>query len=252
MRCGGMKNVKYAFSVYLKHFRNFKTCDNRVKDFVCLELGPGDSLFSALITYALGGSFCYLIDIDRLATSDVIAYRQMADYLSSQGLPTPKLSDCKRLDDVLTACHACYGSSGLKSLQTIPSASVDFLFSQAVLEHVNKNEVYTTMKELHRISKKDGICSHSVDLRDHLTGSLNHLRVPECLWEATGMNRNSTNRLRYPDFLRLFKKTGFTLVRTRRRCWKTLPISKERLSHPYRAYNENDLRVRSFDIVLKA
>jgi hypothetical protein len=247
-----MENPKYAFGVYMRHFQDFRTYGNSTEGFACLELGPGDSLFSGLTTHALGGSFCHLVDIGNFASNDVLAYRRMADYLETQGLSTPKLSDCECLDDVLTTCHACYGTSGLESLQSIPAASVDFIFSHAVLEHVNRIEVWTTLKEMHRISKKGGISSHTIDLRDHLTDSLNHLRVPACFWEATAKGRNLTNRLRCSDFVKLFRRAGFKLLRTKKYRWQSLPIPREELAPEYHAYSVDDLRVAGFDIVLKA
>ncbi len=204
-----------------------------------------------LFTHSLGGSFCYLNDVNKFAIGDIAEYRKIAEYLSKQGLSPASLSNCKCLDDLLTEFHGWYGTSGLKSLQTIPSASVDFIFSNAVFEHVNKREVYSTIKELHRICKKDGVCSHTIDLRDHFKDSLNHLIIPECLWEATGMNRSFTNRLLYPDYLNLFEMAGFRIVKLFKRRWKRLPVSKEKLATPYRNYSLDDLLIESFIIVLK-
>jgi hypothetical protein len=248
---GDLTNHEATFNTYMSYFRHFKANRNKVKGFVALELGPGDSLSSVLFTHAVGGSFCYLIDVDMNATRKVARYLQMANYLGSQGLSVPNLSNCKSLEDVLSTCRGSYGTSGFKSLQKIPSESADFIFSTAVLEHVEKNQVYSTLKELHRICKKDGICVHVVDLRDHLSGSLNHLKIPESLWETTGMNANFINRLLYPDFIALFKKAGFSIIEIKKRRWRSLPIPKECFAAPYRNFSEDDLSVRSFTIVLK-
>lgn len=77
--------------------------------------------------------------------------------------------------DVLAATNSQYFTDGLSSLRSIPTHSIDFIFSQAVLEHLRKHEFLDMMKELRRILKPTGICSHQVDLKDHLGGALNNL-----------------------------------------------------------------------------
>ena len=53
------------------------------------------------------------------------------------------------------------------------------IWSQAVLEHLKKSEFLEIMIELRRIIKDDGICSHKIDLKDHLYTSLNKIRFSE-------------------------------------------------------------------------
>jgi len=47
------------------------------------------------------------------------------------------------------------------------------------LEHIRKKEFVDTIIETKRILKPNGICSHEIDLRDHLNESLNNLRFSE-------------------------------------------------------------------------
>ncbi len=75
-----MEDPEYAFSVVKKHFEKFAVY--RVSDSpVVLELGPDDSLFSAMIACALRVSCIYLIDVDvdDFARKDLHNFRDLSD-----------------------------------------------------------------------------------------------------------------------------------------------------------------------------
>ena len=61
-------------------------------------------------------------------------------------------------------------------LAHLPTNSVDFCLSNAVLEHVPKRDLALVAAELFRVLNRNGICVHRVDLKDHLGGGLNNLR----------------------------------------------------------------------------
>lgn len=114
---------------------------------------------------------CWLIlEIMLLETLDF--YQGFANTLKMQGLvAAPDLSEVQSREDVLVICGAKYLSNGLSSLKAIADGSVDFIFSQAVLEHVRRHEFLETMQECYRILRAGGSASHSVDLKDHLGGA---------------------------------------------------------------------------------
>ena len=62
----------------------------RLDNFVGLELGPGDSLLSAMAAHAHGASAYYLVDAGSFAQAPVAQYRAMAAYLAEHGRPAPK------------------------------------------------------------------------------------------------------------------------------------------------------------------
>lgn len=53
--------------------------------FVVLELGPGDSLYTALVAYGYGAARCYLIDGGDYANRNVDDYRAVARRLAGRG-----------------------------------------------------------------------------------------------------------------------------------------------------------------------
>jgi hypothetical protein len=59
---GAMEDPEYAFDVFQTHFSRVTGGLILPDGFVALELGSGDSLFSALIAKAFGASKTYLVD----------------------------------------------------------------------------------------------------------------------------------------------------------------------------------------------
>jgi hypothetical protein len=183
---GGMERPEYALSVFRRHFDAANFARKR-GNFVGLELGPGDSLFSALIARTFGASRTYLVDIGPFMCPDVTFYRHMEFHLREMGLQPPSLANCSTLNDVISACSAEYLTEGLGSLRKLPSGSVDFVWSHAVLQHVRRSEFLPTLLELRRIQCSEGVGSHSVSISDILGGKLNDLRFSRRIWESSLM-----------------------------------------------------------------
>lgn len=135
----------------------------------------------------------------------------------------------------------------------IPDASVDFIWSQAVLEHIRRAEFPEFMAETRRVLKPEGVCSHRIDLKDHLGGSLHNLRFFEAVWESRFMSDSGfyTNRLRYGELLDIFRAAGFAVHVTDRREWNAPPIRRDKLAEPFRGLSEDDLSVSEFGVVLR-
>ena len=179
---GHMEQPDYAYGVFRKHFDRADFA-RKSNCFVALELGPGDSLFSAVLATAFGASASYLNDTGSYAGRDLAPDQALVSYLEEHGFRMPSLSAISSLEEILDVCNAHYQIGGLASLSKIPDRSVDFIWSQAVFEHIRKDVFLDTMRELRCVLHNHGVSSHCVDLRDHLGGALNNLRFPESLWE---------------------------------------------------------------------
>ena len=249
---GAMEQPAYAYRVFRARFDgvNFARRDG---GFAALELGPGDTLFSALTARAHGASACYLVDVGPFARRDLQLYRAMAAFLTEHGLPVPDLAGATSLEELLARCGAQYLTGGLSSLQALPDRCVDFVWSQAVLEHVRRAELPETLRQLRRVLRDDGACSHCVDLKDHLGGALNHLRFSERLWVAEWMVRSGfyTNRVRYTEMLHLFERAGFAIESVSPTRWERLPTPRRHLATPFRDLPDEELLVSEFDIILR-
>ena len=156
------------------------------------------------------------------------------------------------MDDVAEACGAEYMTEGLDSLRKIPSASVDFVWSNAVLPYVRRNQFVPTLQELRRIQRQGGVASHTIPIKDIIGGKLNDLRFGAGIWESPLManSRFYTNRLRYLELLRLFQEAGFEPEVVREICWKTLPIPRRKMAKEFALLSEADLQVSEFDVLL--
>src|SRR5438309_2175417 len=80
---GDMNQSKRAWETFLEHARTADVLDmesavpqlqTRGNDFTVLELGPGDSLFTAVIARSLGASQTWLVDTGSFATMAIQPY----------------------------------------------------------------------------------------------------------------------------------------------------------------------------------
>lgn len=249
-RHGKMDNSAYAMNIFDMHMHNAGLAGN-LKGKVILELGPGDSISTAIIASAYSAK-AILIDAGNFVRNDIIPYKLLAATLRKKGLPAPDISKVKTVDEILAICEAKYLTNGLQSLKQIDNNSIDIIYSQAVLEHVRLSEFQNTMHECHRILKPKGISSHQVDLRDHLGGALNNLRFNEKIWESNFFAKSGfyTNRIRYNQMLDLFKKAGFEIEATRITKWPTIPTPRNKMSEEFSLVPDDELLVSVFDVLL--
>jgi hypothetical protein len=248
---GAMEQPEYAFDVFCRHFGQVQF-PRKTGGLVGLELGPGDSLFSALIAKAFGAKSLYLVDIAPFASGDLSSYKSMASFLRQQGFEVAELENCQTVEELLEICSARYLTGGLSSLRKIPTGSVDFVWSHAVMQNIRRNEFFPILKELRRVQHADGCGSHRVDLRDHLGGALNNLRFQERVWESDLIANSGfyTNRIRYTEMLKLFREAGFEVEVTNVERWAQLPTARRKMAAPFRDLPEESLTVSGFDVLL--
>lgn len=176
----------------------------------------------------------------------------MIDFLADHNLYVPHIVGKNSLTEFLKVVHANYEVEGIKSLRRISDKTIDFIWSHAVLEHVKREEFLETLCELRRILRKDGACSHRIDLKDHLGGGLNNLRFSTAFWESDFMRQSGfyTNRIRFKEMMEFFKIAGFDVVVLQIDRWSQLPILRKKLSVEFRQLEEDDLLISGFDVVL--
>jgi SAM-dependent methyltransferase len=244
-----MEQPEYAYGVFKQHFERARPDSG----FVSLELGPGDSLFSAVVTKAFGGSESYLVDKGDYALKDVHLYHALENFLKLKGFPVPNISNMQSIEEILSSCSSHYLTTGLSSLRYIPSQSVDFIWSHAVLEHVRRADFLDIMLELRRIVRSNGICSHQIDLRDHLGEALNNLRFTEQIWESDWMANSGfyTNRIQYSQMIDLFQKANFQVKVIEVKRWDKLPTPKSKMTKEFKSISDEELCVCEFSVILK-
>jgi SAM-dependent methyltransferase len=248
---GRMADPAYATRIMRKHLQAARFPTGR--PFTALELGPGDSLASIVVARALGASRVWMVDVGDFASRDLDPYRAVADHLRAEGLPAPDLAAVTDFAELCAACGAEYLTDGLASLRALDSASVDFMWSHAVLEHVHRADVDAVFAELHRVLRADGVGSHRIDLRDHFADALNNLRFSEARWESPFVYRSGwyTNRLQMGPLLDAFGRAGFRTEVGQVDRWSALPTPRRRLDPAFRQLPDEDLLVKGFNVVVR-
>jgi len=251
-RHGNMNSPGYALSVFEAHLIR-SGLKGRLLGRTILEIGPGDSIATAIISKSYGAK-AILVDVGHFADQNLRPYFELCELLRKKGLRPPELSSESTLQDVLRACDGEYFTNGLASWKQISSESVDFIFSQAVLEHIPKDEFLPTMQECRRVMKPGSIASHTVDLRDHLGDALNNLRFSEQIWESNFFKSSGfyTNRIRCLNLLKTFEAAGFIVEKTEVQRWDKLPTEREKLSPQFRNMPEDELCIKVLDVCLRA
>ena len=249
-RHGKMDQVNYVQNVFEWHVQNagFGEC---LQGKTLLELGPGDSIATAIIA-ACYDARAIMIDSGDYALRDVSIYKSFALTLKERGLDVPELSSAETREDILQICKASYLCDGLSSFEEIADKSIDLIFSQAVLEHIPRGLFMATMQESHRVLKSDGVASHFVDLKDHLGGGLNNLRFSAYVWESDIFINSGfyTNRIRFSEMISMFQYAGFRIESVNLNRWELNPIRKKNLSKDFEAISDDDLLVNGFDVRL--
>lgn len=251
-KAGIMDDPVSAYGLFKQHLEGAKLSDlagRRV-----LELGPGNSALTALFARSFGADGTWLVDAEDLASQDAALFAEAENMLASFGLPVPGVSTAPSVNAALKHLHAEYMTSGLASLQRIPDGQVDFLFSNAVLEHIRLAEFAPLTREMHRILKPGGVASHQIDFRDHLEEALNNLRFSEGIWESNFMARSGfyTNRLPWPAMKQIFEDTGFFVeIRTVQKWPAGLPTRQRSMAVPFNHMPAEELMIMGAHVVLR-
>lgn len=250
---GPMSDPSYAYNVFRLHF-DAVDFGRKSGGFVTLEIGPGESVFSALIAKAHKASGTYLVDVGHFANADPTIYGPMLAYLRERGMDLA--IDDKRnyqVDEVVKLCNANYLTEGITSLRKIPDASVDFIWSHTVLQHVRRAEFAAFLAQTRRILRPDGACSHKIDFKDCMGGNLNNLRIGSKLWEAEWMAKSGfyTNRLRFAEMQTLFSQAGFEVEPAEVARWSQPPLTQAQTAPEFRSLTKDDLSITGAVFLLR-
>jgi SAM-dependent methyltransferase len=251
-RHGKMDDADYAYGVFNKHFA-LKPGD---KPWVGAEIGPGDSIFSALLAHDHGATNFWLIDAGNFADRTLDRYKNMTNSLQQRGIlkKSSSFNMHRDFDNMLENLNANYLTNGVDSLRDIPDESVDLLWSHAVLEHIRASSFSDFCKQSYRIAKPGGYASHVVDFKDHLSSGLNNLRFPSEFWEKDWFAQNSgfyTNRIRASSMRKEFENAGFEVKIISESRWNASPISRSSLSIEFAKIDDSDLLVSGMHFLLK-
>ena len=277
---GGTVSARYCYSVWLRHLVQAHQHGLPKIPQTVAELGPGDSLGTGLAAILSGCEAYYALDVKQFARSDrnvrildqlVQLYQDRAEIPDEQEFPDqyPRLDTYEfpthllskqRLDDALNAdridhirnqlLDSTNEAEGVPRIvyfapwfnrELVRKESVDFVLSQAVMEHVT--DLDFTYGELRRWLKPGGWMSHQIDFRCHHTAKQwnGHWAYSDLLWKLIKGNRAYLiNREPHSTHVRLLHKHDFQIV-CDLKCHDLPGIRRQQLAARFRGMSDEDL-----------
>jgi hypothetical protein len=101
---------------------------------------------------------------------------------------------------------------------SVRSASIDYVFSRAVLEHVPPGQIPELLAVVSRVLKTRGLMANIIDNSDHFQhkdksiSRLNFLKFSTTTWSLICALTDQQSRLRHSDYLEIFASSGFRIA----------------------------------------
>jgi hypothetical protein len=241
------------------------------------ELGPGESLGIGLAAVLSGADRYFAFDVKahaarerNLATLEQLVelfrrrepipgpdeFPAVFPRLKSYAFPSGHLTnermrralEPKRLAAIRTALQSGTPCEGVAISYVVPwcsasvlrPASIDFIFSQAVLEHVDDLE--QTYEALEAWLRPGGLMSHTIDFQCHgVTRDWNgHWTLTDATWKLIrGRRPYLINRMPHSVHRRELTRNGFEVITDERRL--AAPLDRLRLAEVFRSFDDADL-----------
>lgn len=245
---GPMNEPEYALETFQFHFGDI--LPPRAGGGICLEIGPGLALSTAVVSKAAGFEQTLLLDCAHHALENLEVYRDLFAHFQTAGVPLPLIQPEDSLEDILRRYQATYWTDGEQRLKELPDQSIRFSFSQAVLSQIPRSRVGPFLRELLRVSQPGTHSSHWIDLTDYFGGGLHQLRFTDRFWESRWVRESGiyTNRLRYSQWLEHFRQAGIHYRISHQTRIEGLPFCRNRLDGQFQNLSEEDLLTSGFRV----
>ncbi len=249
---GNMENIERASLIFQKHFSRVENYSSiNMNNF--LEIGPGDSINSGLIASYFGFTNSFLIDNGPFASFNTNDYEKSLNWLNKTYKKDVYLKkQYLNFSQILLDHNITYETFGLMSLKKIQSNSIDFCFTNAVLQHIWKEELEFFLTEIFRVMKPNSVSSHRVNLTDHLANNINNLRFSDFIWESKLFRKSGfyTNRFRICDYENILQKHNIKYKIIAKDYFSNRILDKKYLHTQFRKYSNSELSVSGFDLIL--
>lgn len=188
-----------------------------IVDSICFEFGAGYELFITMCLSSFGFKRIYTYDKVNWALPVAMnfAARHVKERVGFPAGPCP-VFDKRNYRQLLSQFYFIdFNAPADASKTRLPDGSVDYVFANAVLEHIPKDILIDILKECGRIVATDGILAFEIDYRDHCRSRnispYYFLRFSESEWERM-YPPDGHNRMRHVDFRNLFLESGYEIV----------------------------------------
>ena len=247
---GGTNNARYCYSVWMRHLYYYCQNANTKIPQTVAELGPGDSLGIGLTALLTGAKKYVALDVlkfwdneknikifDEILSliqrkepiPDDIEFPNIYPKLIDYSFPDTIINDdslkeslnVNRIIEIRKELIDPGNPSNSYIKYQIPwyddkviqKGSLDFVFSQAVLEHVDDLE--NAYKAMNLWLTDNGIMSHAIDFRSHgMTKSWNgHWSLTDFEWKITRAGRvYAINRMPLSEHIKMLSINNFNIL----------------------------------------
>jgi SAM-dependent methyltransferase len=252
------------------HFNNFKRYNRHIDPGNCkyYEFGTGYDLVIPIGIRMFGFGELTCVDIRELVFPELIndSVKRLKNYSSKFYYNTGILDNLalfkrNNFRDVLKDSFKInyFAPSDARNTD-LKSNSIDFILSNATMEHIPKKDLPDILKECYRILKPGGIMSNVIDYRDHWSffdneiSVYNYLQYSEKEFDKINPSIMYQNRMRHKDYMKIISEAGFKILEE----IKNEPdeIEKEQLGkislneYYKNKYNFDELGIKSSMLVL--
>jgi hypothetical protein len=274
---GGTDKARYCYSVWLRHLERAAAQGLDCNPSAIAEIGPGDSLGIGLAAMLSGAERYYAFDVvahasaeRNLATlEDLIAlfdsrapipdneeFPKVGPLLGDYRFPHSLLGDDRlrralqadRLERIRASLRDCASPDSMVQYRApwstqgaVEENTLDLVFSQAALEHVDDlEEVY---EAIFLWLKPGGYMSHQIDFKCHGSASEwnGHWAYSDLMWALVrGKDVWLINRAPCSRHLRFIERCGFRIV-AQERVRRTSSLRRSRLARRFRDLTDDDL-----------
>ena len=279
-------NARYCYSVWLRHLSIMNDYGFNTKQSIIAELGPGDSLGVGLMALLTGSNKYYALDVVKKTNleNNAILLDELIDLLlnrtdipneeefpnihpnlKSYTFPSKIITEEKMEDKYYEGKVKCIKDNLLHyetlnnklspiikyycpwyNSNIINKESVDVIFSQAVLEHVD--DIRNTYEAMYLWLKPGGVMSHQIDFTSHGTSDKwnGHWAYSDYKWKIiVGNSIYLLNRGLLSTHIDLLNKTGFEILSIiPNKTWPSGqyvgPINRNQLATRFQKMSEED------------
>ncbi len=274
---GGSDSSRYCYSTWMRHMVMAHKHGLPTDPKVIAELGPGDSIGLGLMALLTGTEFYYAFDVVTFANLDrnlkifeelIELFRKREPVPDEKEFPhvRPRLDSYifpreifpdSRLEAALQPARLERIRASIRNnndpqsvikymvpwydAEILQSESVDFIFSQAVLEHVD--QLRGAYKSMHSWLKPEGFMSHQIDFKSHKTSDAwnGHWAYSDFHWRLIrGRQAFLLNRQPYATHLKMLREEGFTMIGDAKDSTPS-GIPRGKLAPRFKSISEDDL-----------
>ena len=233
---GEPASASYCYSVWLKHLS--LAMENGLKGYpkTVVEFGPGASIGTGLAALIAGAEHYHALDVMDFTDNEqnirvfdelVALYQAKSDIPEAIDFPGHILNDNhlktvldkERLSAIKNSLVAEDGKyityhMPCHDQEILEESSADFIFSHAVMEHVE--DIRNYYQNMHHWLNQDGIMSHQIDFECHgLASKWNgHWGYTSFIWKIIkGKKREMLNRLPHSNHLDFMRSENLEIVK---------------------------------------